>query len=277
MSIKCNAVMTAVSVCVMLVSSSHAGLLAHEGFDYSEANGTSVAGLNGGTGFDEAWPTPNNANLTLVDGLSVPGGLVTSGKAMQYGVNANVGDGRAYNGGGALTNGEYWYSLLVKPTPGGRGTLIPFRSTGSGDGQNGWGIRVDSDGTLKAWSPTQAPGANVAFTVDTTYLIIGKLTVGDLTLGNPPTTAPGATNAIWVLTSTPADEASLGAAMSSIAQQNATGTFSLSGRAFSNNTALIYDEIRIGTTFRDVVPLVPEPATLAAVAGIAAMSLLRRR
>jgi hypothetical protein len=278
MSMKLKALLASALAVTLVGTASHAALLAYEGFNYSEATGTSIAGLNGGTGFGEAWPTPNNANLTLTDGLTIPGDLVTAGKGLRYGANANVSDGRAYNGGGALANGEYWYSFLVKPGVGGRGTLMPFRSSTSGDGQNGWGLRIDSDSNgMRAWSPTQAAGAPIPFTVDTVYLVVGRLTVGDIALGNPSTTAPGGSNSIWVLTSTPLDEASLGPAMSTIGQHNTTGTFSLSGRAFSNNTSLVYDEIRIGTTFSSVVPVIPEPASLAFVGGFAAVSLLRRR
>jgi hypothetical protein len=258
--------------------------LAYEGFDYPEDIGTSVGGLNGGSGWDNAFPVPNNADLTLSSGLNYPG-LTTVGKAMRYGVNANLGSGRDWaDSSTSLSDGTYWYSFLATPELNGRGTFMIFKSTGSGDGQNGFGLRIDNNSgspQFKAWSPQQAGGANLDFSggYGLTYFVLGKVEINSS--GN-------SLNTLWVYqdpTAIPSSEPnSGGSTVSQLWTSGAVGADTLrptlSGRAFSNNTGLNYDEIRIGTDFADVVPLVvPEPSSAALLlAGLGlATRFLRRR
>lgn len=250
-------------------------VLAYDGFDYPEAVGTSIAGLNGGTGWIDAYPTPSGT-IALANDLSFSGFFPSTGKSMDFGLNANMTtDGR--NWSATASSGTYWYSMLARPqivgSNRGRGTFFVLQ--GVGDSQNGFGFRIDDNAgspQFKAWTRTQAAGANIDFSggYDQTYVVLGKLTVD---------TALNTTSALWVYgpsDTLPATEPST--PMSSQTQVTGSVLSAIGGRAFSNSGPLGYDEIRVGTTFADVMP-VPEPASVAAamVAGLGGLGLLARR
>lgn len=255
----------------------HGAVIAFEGFDYAEAYGTSVSALDGGTGWTEAYPAPSGT-IALDDGLSFSGHLASTGKAMEYGKNANLTtNGR--NWSTTVDSGTYWYSMLVNPqtflngstTEYGRGVFNIFQK--SGDNQNGFGFRLDNDGTsnprFKAHSQVQATGANIEFSggYNQTYLVLGSITV-DLT---------GSTvSSLWVYNSASTlPTAAPDVAMSTVSSATGTLNSAFSGRAFSNSAPIGIDEIRIGTAFADVMSI-PEPSTaLLGLFGL--LSLVRRR
>ncbi len=202
---KLNKTLIALAGALTLAASSHAALLVYEPYDYTNDLGTAITGLAGGTSYGTNWtspyPAPNaGASIVLSNGLSFPG-LTTVGKAMRWGPNANQNVGRTWGDtSGSLEDGAtYWYSFLAQvENPNGRGTFIPFKSTGSGDGQNGFGLRVDQIGDVsgagprfKAWSPSQAGGSNLDFPGgnNVTYFILGRLVINQS--GN-------SVNTIWV-------------------------------------------------------------------------------
>jgi hypothetical protein len=167
-----------------LASSASATLIAYEGFNYTEANGTSISGLNGGTGWVNTYPAPN-APLTIENGLTFSGtnALATVGKSMNFGANANMQAGRNWaDASAAPADGTYYYSFQIDPVAAARGTFIIMKTTGSTDGQNGFGIRLDNNAgspQFKAWSPHQAAGTSLDFSggYGSTYFIVGKITI----------------------------------------------------------------------------------------------------
>lgn len=242
--------------------------LAYEGFDYTEADGTSISGLNGGDFWDEAYPAPSGTvaltpALTTYTGTGAP---ATIGKAVKFSNNANLGLGRDWADATVpLANGSvYWYSLYVNPSfdgsASGRGTLVPFKSLLNTNGQEGFGVRIDNNSgkpQFKAWHPTQAGGSNIDFAANTgkTYFVLGRVDIN---------TGGNSTNRIWVYedpSAIPTTEPAVGTAMST-ATAVWTGAAdslrtTLSGRAFgSPNPGISYDEIRIATTFAEVFPAV---------------------
>lgn len=250
-------------------------VLAYDGFDYPEAIGTSIAGLNGGTGWTEAYPTPSGT-IALADGLSFSGFFPSTGKAMQFSGNANLTtDGRNWTS--TLTSGTYWYSFLVNPITNGtnfsRGTFGLMQ--GAGTNQNGFGIRMDFSGsnlTFNTQTPVQAGGVVISFPNGwgSTYTILGRLVVD---------TAANTTNSLWVYSPTdtlPTAEPTT--AMSTVTGATSGAIGAVYGRAFGDSQPIVYDEIRVGETFADVMP-VPEPASVAAamVAGLGGLGLLARR
>jgi alpha-glucosidase (family GH31 glycosyl hydrolase) len=236
--------------------------LADESFDYTEPPGTSIEGLNGGSGWLESYPAPNNANVKLAAGLTYPG-LTTAGKSLEFGADGNLTSGRDWaDSSGPPADGTYWYSFLVKPATGGRGTFIPFKSTGSGDGQNGFGLRIDNNAgspQFKAWNPAQAAGVNLDFTggYGQTFFVLGKVTINS---------AGTSSNTIWVYQNPqpiPSTEPTSGGSTATAGWTGNADTLrsTLSGRAFSNNTSLIYDEVRIADSFSGLSGTISEDST----------------
>jgi hypothetical protein len=260
-----------------LASTASAALIAYEGFNYTEANGTTLTGLNGGTGWDEAYPTVTGSggNITLANGLSFTGHLASIGKSAERSTSATMSaDGRNWDT--ALATGTIWYSFLLNPTATGRGTLGVVQ--GSGSNQNGFGIRFEPNTTattlqINANTPAQAPGTNILFAngFGQTYLVVGKLTID---------TAANTRNDVWVWQNgqtvpTNLTNASVGMSFSSGATSTAIPAFY--GRAFgSPNAAVFFDEVRIGTTFADV-SAIPEPSSFVALAGLGAIGMVASR
>lgn len=267
------------AITFLAIPSLSAAVLAYEGFDYVEPNGKTLSGLNGGTGWTEAYPTVDGT-IRLADGLGMTDHFASTGKSSERLAGATfTSNGR--NWAATVGDGTYWYSFLMNPTATathvGRGTIGILQ--GSGSNQNGFGIRFDFTGTaglgatltINANSPAQGPGSNISFASgwDQTYLVLGRLTVD---------TSANTTNDIWVYqngSSLPTDEISLGGAMSSTVGASGTLNPALYGRAFGDSAPTFFDEVRVGTTFGDVA-LVPEPS--AAVLGLLSLlGLVRRR
>jgi hypothetical protein len=230
-----------------------AARLAYEGFDYTQANGTSVAGLNGGTGWLEAFPTPDGPHV-LADGLTFTG-LTTVGKSMNRSNGTLTGDGR--NWASSFTSSTYWYSLLVRSTigtdgNGPEGTFNLFQQTSAEPGaftpQNGTGLefRKGTSGALQikaignggATDVRLVPGAQ-------THWVLGKVT--------------NSSHQVWVY----AQSEALPTVEPTSGGTTIGGTpltfrqAAMSGRRFGSsgaNSSITFDEICVGTTFADAFP-----------------------
>ena len=247
---------------LVLANTASAALIAYEGFDYSDPIGTTVGGLNGGTGWDEAFPNPDGPH-TLAAGLTFST-LPTVGGAMLRTNGTMTTDGR--NWAPTIAATSYWYSFLLNSS-GAEGTFGLFQSTGSN--QNGTGIEIrrasgDTETLIRA---TGNGGVNDVRTVpnNQTHLVLGHITGNNNTVwvyaaGEPvPTVAPttgGITN--------------FGSALTGKSP-------SLYGRRYGSSAGnVIFDEIRLGTEFIDVVPI-PEPSTALLVLAAPLLALRRRR
>jgi hypothetical protein len=228
-------------------------LLAYEGFDYTQSVGASINGLNGGAGWTNAFVA---SGPSLSSGLTFPGvtsvgkaGAYTAG-SQTYGVNT-LGGGRHWGPVDAPpAAGTYWYSLLLNPSGSNpRGTIAVFGKPT--DVQNGFGLRIDTDAgavTLKAWSPHQAAGSSIPLNSNQTYFVLGRTVI------NVDGTS---TNTVWVNPDFSSEPLSGGSSVSAPAASTAEVRRTLTGRSFTNATGPVVDEIRIGATFSDVVPIVP--------------------
>jgi hypothetical protein len=243
-----------------------AQVIAYDGFNYGVPNGTSVAGLNGGTGWQTAYSP--SGSIFITNGLSYAG-INSSGEAMAYTANATLNNsGRTWGAAGNIPTGTYWYSLLINPSdtggagPYSRGT---FFISGSGAGnQDGFGFRYDNTGSgnslnLTADTVNGSAGTALNFAYDQTLFIVGQVIVG----------ATSSSSQIWVFNNgnLPTSQAGLGTGSISSQAIGASSLFSnIGGRAFGNSANTVFDEITIGNSFADVVP-VPEPATMALLTG----------
>jgi hypothetical protein len=254
-----------------LASSASATLIAYEGFNYTEANGTTITGLNGGTGWDQAYPTVEGT-IRLGDGLSFTGHLASAGKSIERLQSATMSaDGRNWET--ALATGTIWYSFLMNPTATGRGTFGVVQ--GAASNQNGFGIRFEPSTTtlqINANTPNQNPGTNITFAngYGQTYLVVGKLTID---------TAANTRNDVWAWQNgqtVPTNLTNASVGMSHASFATGASIPALYGRAFgSPNAAVFFDEVRIGTTFGDVA--IPEPSSFAALAGLGVLGMVASR
>jgi hypothetical protein len=250
-----------------------AALIAYEGF--TQSTNTDLRGTYGGTPSGTGIATFGNpGNGTFVPIAKTPGltdpNLQTTGNAVAYSYdgdtypNAGFSDSywRVTLSNTIASNSVTFVSFLVNSNPGGGDLAIfnPYAGTGSDlpltiGARNGtYGI-FDSEGTNSATSPL---AVNTA-----THLVVVK--IDEVSAGRPIT--------MWL------DPTSLGGAApaTSYATYNSNWNGAIAGlRIATNLEKTKFDEFRVGTTFADVTPAVPEPASLA-VLGLASVSLLLRR
>ncbi len=291
---------------------SHATLYAYEGFDYPiAANG--LGSQNGGTGFSGGWDTVANNGEILASSLGYTDGggrtLITSGNMAQMdgssagtAVNFRTIDTSQLDYGSATT---MYISFLGQKVPSFAGTTLDSRAINlalfapaSGGGVTGERVSVGHGTNTPAggfggeyrWGHfTNGNGANgqvgdatnahySSTNIQSSAFVVLRIDINPPELGgvndrstlyiNPSLDAePGSPSAIIIDTrdifSTMTDFARLRPFGGNLNAANGAGIMNL-------------DEIRIGTTWGDVTPFVPEPGT-AALAALAGIALLRRR
>lgn len=254
-----------------LASSASAAVLYYEDFNYANADNANIVGTDG-------WTNGSTSPLFETTGLAAPfAGLSAGvGGAIRFGASQSALQTN-WGAKGVPADGTYWYSFTAKlEGVRSRGTFIIFGETGS-NGQNGLGVRIDKDANqVAAWggvTNSQVASPNVATFVDNaTYNFVGRIVV---------TTGTTTVNTLWANPSDVSSVVALGAGQSistattNLALNNVTSR--LSGRSFGGNSGLIFDEVRIGTTFADVTTAIPEPSSFAALAGLGALGFIATR
>ncbi len=274
-----------------------ATLLTYEDFNYTSA--ANITGQTGGSGWrspsNPAWNTAGTTGTVAASGLSYTGINASYTAFASSGLAANLGGvfrndrylaldaGGAYalaglkgsgtHVGGTGVTGTLWGSFLVSGTAwtGGSGSQMIFNlSTAAG----GTGTSIRQTGT----------GANIALT-DTsgtnTIGATGSILASSLSTVNPNlfvfrydfNSAGNDTLNVWLNPTSASDTASISATATDFAIQNPEI------RSVNANGGLVFDEIRFGTTFADVVPVsaIPEPSTYAALAGLGVLGLAATR
>lgn len=272
---------------VAFPSLTQAALIAYEGFDY--APGTSVAGLNGGIGWTNAWSVGNTANFmgtNVVASLSYsdpnnnalqtfggsvivgnPAGTTSTTATPNRLLPVNLSGG--YNvtaGPGAIT----WISFLYKRLNFDLGTLPFLRQTTfslfEGSGER---VPIGSPNTtatvsnvFSVWG-TGAHNVNAPFqspdypiTAGSTYFVLLKV-VTDATTATD-------TAYVWVNWTNLAVEPNIASASLVQNEVNLSSINVFRLQASNQNTSgsnavFQVDEIRVGTTFSDVTPLAAAP------------------
>jgi hypothetical protein len=302
--------------------SAQATLLVYEGFDYTPG------ALGGQGGVEDGWG--GSWSVRASDGISVQvledgltfGPLLQSGGSLRLQTNLANGNDRYNRAGRPLGpeidySGTVWHSHLLFIEPVKRtlseGNLVTEPITGL---DSRWEARVDIDSTgdtgrtgnpdrfgfagtrdggdvgRQVLTSTSTNASGTGLTVNTTYLIIGK--VEGIGGTNPNGLDYDYTATMWVLTlenyqalvNSGWDESILDTERIQFATQSLTSdelaTFSSSDfvqihtRDWSTSGfSPIYDEIRYGTTLYSVTPI-PEPAT-AGLLALGALGLLARR
>jgi hypothetical protein len=278
----------ALTILLAGAASAPAVLLLYEGFDYdaTKTNGTAIDGGSGGSGWTGAWDSPtlgavryNTTGLTYVNGgvLQVVGGtLQDTGTGGGPNLAATREIATAID-----PDGTYWFSYLVAATEDDDSETRNwglFAST-SESNSTGFGTQmgVVSDDTISAHvGATHDATSPPTFAVDGT----GQFVVGKVELS---TTVDDVVS-IWVNPALPNTEGSLGAPDSDVTATATLGSFFTYYLFPGQNDVTMIDEIRLGTTLADVVPIVggntsvPETSTLVMlVSGLLALGMLRRR
>lgn len=284
-----------------------ADLLVYEGFNgYNTGTiagqnpNANTVGLNTSVAYYDGGGS-RGVNFTLQStGLEL-GSLQTTGGALAFSSTTNV-VGAKINIGSTAFTGTLWSSYLVNLSSRGiansNGAVVRVGtdpSDTSSDRFNSWSDSRASSSTTNvsvAYGPaggTQPNNGTASLALDTTYIIINRFkNVGSALSG----TVTGEAT-LWALNEAQfaaflaagGDEAALtGTSVTATASQTATsGT-----RTFASGLAIglvtvndvgVYDELRFGSSLADVAPI-PEPATTAVLAGLAAVGaccLIRRR
>lgn len=248
---------------VLLASAPRAGAAAYEGFNYP-TNPTTP--LNGGTGFLGAWP---GGSPVAAGSLTNPGGtLATSGNRVDVGVGfieRRLADVIGTPGT------DVWMSWLQRPTtnlPGFQGVLLA-QPTGPGS----W------TGTYYIGEPGSGPG-NGTYVIGKGGDDLNVVSSGVPLVANEPVFLvthfqfrEGNDLATLYVNPAPGTTPTGGVTYSGLDMPVVNPIISLQG---SGQGPTSFDELRIGSTFAEVAPLVPEPSAAALAASAACVALLRR-
>ncbi|VGO19360.1 PEP-CTERM sorting domain-containing protein [Pontiella sulfatireligans] len=255
--------------------SAHAALLVYEGMDYDTGSGTidSVGTANTGTGFGGAWQTDDgSASFTVGADSQSWGTLPTSGNKLN---RTETSDATVSRSVSADLSGasELWFSLLldVSDMNGSIGIATgAFEGYGNGIGtftnaaSGGFAIEVDNGGTCnisaKVWGTNAGDNEGDKVSLAGQHFLVGQITFD--TDGEKDT---------FKLYNVGTDFA-LGTAFSTATA--AVDESLLDTLSIASKRRYGVDEIRMGTSYVDVIP---EPATLGLVTAFGAGVLFIRR
>ncbi len=263
--------LTAAALLGRALPSARASLLVYEPFNY--APGSNLIGQTAtGLGFTGSWTSWTNGNATIESGSLSEGNLATSGNSLSGG--ADNGPSVNLSSPVAATVGNpLWVSFLMQ-TPA-TTTDINNNTIGALDliGTNSNGTNSTAIGYTNGSFVLQTENNGVigsSVSPNTTYLMV---------LEDIANSSGTSTLNLWINPATGVEYPIINSNMT-YSPTDSIGNISSIGMLdgyYSNS----YDEIRIGTTYADVTPAVPEPDTLRLM-GIGSLALiggmaLRRR
>ncbi|MEM8947349.1 MAG: hypothetical protein AAGD11_19400 [Planctomycetota bacterium] len=250
----------------VLTSPAHAALLAYEGMSSNGAPvgeyvaGDNLAGNSGGTGWGTAWQAVNGA----VSYLANPDGLAYPQLETDDDVNYTQGGGFVLfqrDLASSITSGSIYVSVLIENLADGGGDDVGHIRYLSESGADLGTFGIDSNQAYVADSwytgdQQLVPGAPLGAGP---HLFVVKIDIDNdlVSLFLNPTVGEGE----------PA------ATLTNVRESGISGIGGIQLNTIGGNYA--YDEIRVGTTFESVTPLIPEPASAALIA-TGALVVLRR-
>lgn len=254
--------------------SAHGQLLFSDGFNYTP--GSNLGG-NVNPGNSTAW-TGGNSQLAIgSSSLSYPGFQGLTGNDLVYAPTGS-GSSSSINSYSSVTSGSIYYSFLIDcttlptaneyvtalnpgtATPSGSSDALAFYVGTPTSGDWKIGVRTTGGNTGAAYAATD-------LLPDTTYLV-----VGELTLGSSPTVS-------LFLDPTPGGSQPGTPDATQIGTTAVTSVDDVGFKAQSSTSVgqFVIDDLEIGTSWSDVTPAsVPEPS-LYALSGLGLLAALRFR
>lgn len=267
--------------------SAKAALLGYDGFEAYTA-GESLNGKTGGTGFAGAWESDEATVVAVIDKqLSYQQGdlLIDGGDraVAVYGIGeTSVNDNVANRPIATQTAPVYWSLLFYSDNAVDTNDFIQFILSDDNDHHNAASIghRVNTNNGFFArirdntsdTHTTSGPAAEAG----QTYFLVGRFS---------PVGSTYQKMEVWVNpnTATQPDDPSDYLAYLSVEKNslaNTLGHFLIRQAHYTSEESIIFDELRIGTSYEDVVTLVPEPGSLTVwaigMASLAAAFFCRR-
>lgn len=276
-TIQIFSIVTALS---LLATVSSGGVLVYEGFstpgDY--VHGANLAAQTGGGSgvWTGNWTdVQNNAAGSTVSNSLTYGNLQTTGGSLTKPTALRLHEVRTFTNDSSLfaSGSQVWFSALFLRTANQSNMGITIASATSET--TGCGFRIDNSaydvrasisGTLGTTS------AKTSFANNETVLVVGRVWI------DAGSTAGNHVVDIWVNPDLSVDLSTAALKSGDSWVDRAYAGFKTSDRVniYSHqNNAVSFDEIRIGSSYADVVP-VPEPLTLSLL-GLGATALLRKR
>jgi len=268
----------AFSVAGLLATSTQAALIAYEGFDYSAGTPLTGGAPTGGTGWAAGWNQGSKKWGVITSGLSYPGLVVTGnnvGGKFENGADDRPGAARTLST--SISSGTFYVSALFR-TSGFEGNNYAYslflRNATVVSTAGSFGFRYDTSRPVgQQYVPVIAGSSNVngnplvlasavtGVANDSTNLLVARV---NMTLG---TIAVFVNPTVGLTEPTP----TMSAAFVNTSPINSAGVYGW------QRTEQSWDEIRIGNTFADVTPMIPEPASLGLLVLGGLMTLSRRR
>jgi hypothetical protein len=264
--------MLAAASLLACVPAADAALTASEGFDYA-AVGADLVGQSGGTGFSGAW-APGGFNASISDNYDVAAGslsfglLATSGNRVSSAPTAAIaGVTRTPAAPLGADGTTAYFSVVLRP----EGTLNEGAFNGF------FGLTLETPGEPELYFGKPGSGAINEYVVEDrggagqVSSGVGAAVGQTALLVLKAQFQPGADVFTLYTNPTPGGpEPAAGAVKTGSDVGPVTGVTVYSTGAFS------VDEIRVGTTFADVTPVVPEPSGALLSLPLAAAAALRR-
>ncbi len=267
--------------------SAPATLLVYEDFSYE--SGSLISGANGGTGFSSAWiDVQTGENRDAITGGLSYAGVGSSGNALSMTAPSTTGgtDERPITQILGTSAPETWLGFLVnlssaQPVTSSDGAFISLRPNSSAPSPR---VGVFWDGSALRFglgasnSPTVNLASNPSLTLvpGETYFVVAQI------IWNTATNTSPETINLFVnpdTTSTPTEAAAtmqLNVALTSGTARDRITRVHLTAGA--GNTEWIFDEIRLGTTYLDVVPEPPAVGLVGlALTGLGLLHFRRRK
>jgi endoglucanase len=229
-------------------------LIAYEGFDYTAGN---LSGQAGGSGWAAAWDGASGTPAVSTPGMSYTGINNSGGKAdiiATSGSNSMIG--RTLNSSFTSGSGEVWFSFLAQKT----GTSARFFNFSFFDGgTERLKIGHNSNPGTQTWyindgGTPAATSVNTGVSYLNETLFVGKLTYDASVDSNDVLQ-------LWVNPDLSLGESGLGSAFTSTSDWDFNRIRLGAGDAETGSSG-IFDEIRFGTTFNDVITTPLDPSKL---------------